>query len=181
MRLSDWRNNFLDWLGDKVEITSLYLDNPEKPGDTNVFMPPLRNIKNWVSDAGLRATGTQDLYITTRYSRDLAYHELPISTIEGFYSSLAHMLLLEYQGIADIIDLWFNPSEVPIEVTEHGDGSGDWLITLKYMITFQAMSELESDPEVPLVFKVNLGLYRQALDGNSSTLDWSYTTNPTVD
>lgn len=176
MKISQWRNDFLDWLGSKVVINSFYLEVPENVGDTNAFLTPLRNIKNYLSDDGQHCTATQDVYLATRYSRDLAYYELPISTIEGLYSTVAHALLAEYQDInEDILEIILNPSEDSIEIGEYGDESGDWIVKLKWIITVRFIYEPET-PRDFLITKINLGLYRQLLDESGRTLDYIYDT-----
>ena len=183
MKLSQWRDHFIAWLSDHVEVNefSWYLDEPREAGMTTVFIPPLRNIKNFTSDAGLRVTATQDVYITTRYPRELTYHQLPMSAIEGNYSSLAHLLLQGYQDISDILDLWFAPSEIPITVEEHGDDNGDWLVTQKYIIVFQAVSELEEPPADRLITKINFALYKEDIQETDVRLDYQYTTGQVLE
>lgn len=172
MKVSTWRMGFLDWLQDQIQIDSYFLEAPEAPGMTNVFLPPLRNIKNYEADDGYHSTATQDVYISTRYDRSLAYYQLPINVVEGTYCTLMQQLIKEQQGIADLIEVIINPSEDAIAIGELGDDRGDWIITMKMIITirFVITPEVEDDRTL-YPHKINLGLYREYLDESDRVLD----------
>ncbi|MBW4558458.1 MAG: hypothetical protein KME59_21535 [Trichormus sp. ATA11-4-KO1] len=177
MRLSTWRQSIVDWVAQKVQIDTYELRNPEVVGETAGFFPPLRNIKHYdggeESEGQPTAQATQEIYITTRYPRDTPYAELPLATTEGVYSSLCQGLLKDAQGIADLIDLWINPSDQPIQVSEVGDDYGDWLVTMVIYVVIKWLPE----PEPGFGFsgytinKIAFNLYRAKLDNfNDNTL-----------
>lgn len=181
MKLSTWRNSFIDWLETKISIDSYYLEEPEAVGDTSVFLPPLRTMSVVEADSGFIGTATQDVWITTRYSRDLSYQELPISTIEGTYNSIALAFIKECQSIADIIEGSINTSEDSIFVGEWGEGRGDWIVRMKFIFVFSFISEPEVDTSSTLVRNIKLGLYRQLLDESGQVLDYEYTTGDVLE
>lgn len=176
MRLSTWRSAIINWIANKVTINTYELRIPEVVGETAGFFPPLRNIKHFDGgeDGTPTAQATQEIYITTRFSRDLQYSELPLQTVEGIYSSLCQDLLKDAQAIAGLLDLWVNPSEQPIQVSEVGDDYGDWLITMAIYVVIKWQPEPEPGFGFPgyLVNKINLALYRANIgDFNQKTID----------
>lgn len=178
MKISQWRNVFITWLTNQIVVDSYFLDMPDAVGKTNLFLPPLRNIKNYESDSGYNSTATQDIYITTRYSKDLDFWELPLNVIEGTYCQIAHSLLRQYQDInEDIIEVFINPSEDAITVGELGDQRGDWIVTMKYIVTIRLVFEPENEDQSILnISQVNIGLYKEKIDGTEKVLDQVLTT-----
>ena len=176
MKLSTWRSSFIEWLETKITIDSYYLEEPEAVGDTSVFLPPLRNIRVFEADSGFIGVATQDVWITTRYSRDLSYQELPITLIEGTYNSIAYYFAKECQGIADLIDGSVNSSEDSIFVGEWGEGRGDWIVRMKFIFNFSYISEPEEDDATIIIDRIQLGIYRPLLDESGEVLDYTYTT-----
>lgn len=173
MKLSTWRPSLLSWLTTKIAIDSYFLQYPEQPGQTSLFLPPLRAIQPYESDNGYQCTAIQDIYVSTRYAQDVPYYQLPVATIEGTYSTISLGLLKEYQSIAELLDLTIDPLENAIAVEELPDG--DWVVTIKVTAILSFVIEPEDALSDALISRINLGLYRADLgDFQDKTLDWSY-------
>ncbi len=186
MKLSTWRPAIIAWLNQRVNIQTWELRNPLDVGETAGFLPPLKYIKHSVTEAGKEAEATQEIYITTRYSRDLKYAQLPLGLIEGVYSSICQDLLDDGQGIVDGLDILINPGAHhmvltdPIQIQESGDDIADWLITMVFYVTIKWIPEVESDMDFGFpgynINQINFGIYRAKLpDFNDRVLDstWS--------
>ena len=186
MLLSTWRPAITAWLTDKIQIDTWELRIPEYVGETAAFLPPLRQIRQYSSEGGSGsrskfATATQDIFITTRYSRDLSYSELPINVAEGAHASITSDLLSDYQAIAALIDVdtdRYLDTDFPVTVTEVGDDYGDWLISLQLQLTIKWLVEPEIGFGFPgyLIDTIKINLYRNLLDDSDKVLDSIYTT-----
>ena len=171
MRISTWRPGMIIWLNHRILINTWELRNPEVVGETAGFLPPLRLIKHYIGESGqAEAEATQEIYITTRYSRDFKYSELPLPQIEGVYSSLCQDLLKDHQSIVPGLDLTINPSAHhmvlvdPIQVQEYGDDLADWLVTMVFYVILKWMPEVEPNQGFGYtannINKISLGIYR---------------------
>jgi hypothetical protein len=184
MRLSTFRPSLIAWLNRKLIIHSWELKAPEEVGKTNAFLPPLRSMEHYESESGRSAKGTQEIYLTTRYSRDVKYADLPLNFTEGVYSTICQLLLSDYQSIADLVDLNINMSDQAIQVTEQGDKYGDWIITMVIYARIVWVPERERppaggggigvnpDPVLPNIIQIDTGIFREHLDGNSRIKDY---------
>jgi hypothetical protein len=164
LKLNTWRQPFISWLSAFIPIDSQHIDYPDEVGKVNLMLPPLRNIKIYDRDENDFSTATQDIYLTYRLDRNLSYGQLGLENFEGIYSSIGHKFLNEYQEIADILEVFINPSENAITVTELGDRNGDWLVTLSFIITIRFINEpVQDTEELFQVLQINTSLWNNQL------------------
>jgi hypothetical protein len=65
------------------------LDTPQRPGDSQLVIEPLRDVNlREVDESTLMATGSQDVIYTIRLNGDLTYQNLSLQTFEGLYLSM---------------------------------------------------------------------------------------------
>lgn len=171
MKLSTWRPSLLGWLQNRVTVDSWSLTRPEGVGETNAFLPPLRDV-HYNLDSPTQVTGkaTQEFYIVKRLSRKLLYASLPLAHLEGLHASLSIRLVHDYSAIADIRNLEFAQVEHPVSVTETGEEQGSWLIELAWAFEIAWDAEPEDGAVVqPFTLnRLNLNLWRDHLDDDTS-------------
>lgn len=186
MLLSTWRPAIINWLVSKTSITTFDLRTPSEPGDTSLFLPPLRNVRVF-EDGLVKGEAVQEIYLTTRFDHSVKYSDLPINVIEATYISLCYGLHKDFQEIADLENLEIRESELTITVNEDQAGVestgnyGDWLVTLRIYAAIEWGVEAETtdildgnlDDVVIDAQKINGGIYRQNIDGLSEVLDYS--------
>ena len=146
MKLSQWRGSLKTWLSKNIQIDSWLLDRPDTYTQTMGFLPPLRQISYDVLDDSLiYINATQDLIILKRFSSEYLFQDLPISTLEGLYNTLAVRLLHDYMDISDdVVSLELDTVNQPINITEVSEDQGDWLVEMTW--TFRVNIRVE--PEV---------------------------------
>ena len=184
---------FTKFVTDRVQIDSWLLQRPEGYEQVAAFVPPLRDMDYRREDTTtvvLRAT--QDLIVSQRVSSKLAFNELPIDMLEGYYNTLAIAFMANFSEMsADILSIDFNQVETPISVSEVAEDANDWIVDLKWSIR----AEILVDPEVggvvdPFTLRqLTANIYRDGLqddllDGVSDptkrildfTIRWNYPT-----
>lgn len=156
------------------------LRNPVVYGTLNAFLPPLQNLTFMDGMVG-EATAVQDIYLTSKYSGDTKYDQLPVGTLEQTYSTIQRKLSLEYTSICPLTE--FEMLSVPdaIQVSEDGEGMADWLVTLVFSckITWiPSVTLLPGDDTAPLpsMDKIRIGLFAGLLAPSNKDVP-----NPDVD
>lgn len=173
MKISTWRPAIVSWLGQKISIDSWLLDNPQI-GLTHAFVPPLRDV-NYTTEQlnSVRGYGIQDIIIVRRYPKTIAYNDLPIAAMEGLHCSLSVRLATEVEDIADLTRLEVLTVADPVHLEEMGDRLGDWILRLHWAFSITFYAEVEDPTGVPIEIKgIDLGIYRENLDGTESVLDY---------
>lgn len=145
MRLSLWRSLLQNFIQQRVVVTSWLLERPQMYTEVVGFLPPLRDLDyRRDSSNSLYAIATQDFIITQRLPAEVAFKDLPIHTIEGFYTTLAIALLANYEDIhEDIREVGFNQIEQPISISEVAEDANDWIVDIKWSIRVQITVEPE--------------------------------------
>ena len=195
MRLSQWRPLFTKFITDRVQIDSWLLQRPEGYEQVAAFVPPLCDMDYRREDTTtvvLRAT--QDLIVSQRVSSKLAFNELPIGMLEGYYNTLAIAFMANFEEMSDdILEVSFNQVETPISISEVAEDANDWIVDLKWSIRV----EITVDPEVggivdPFVLRqLTANIYRDGLDDDlldgisdparrvlDFTIRWNYPNTP---
>jgi hypothetical protein len=131
MNINLWRSGLRAWLSTKVLVDTWDLRNPIVYATTNGFIPPLQSI-SFANDQVGEATAIQDFYLTSRYSAETKYNDLPIGQLEQTYITITRRLSLEYLSIAGLTQLDMITVADAIQVIEYGDGHADWLVTLVF-------------------------------------------------
>lgn len=131
MIISLWRSGLKSWLSSKMLVDTWDLRNPIVYGTINGFIPPLQSILFDNGAAG-EATALQDFYLTSRYSADTKYADLPIGSLEQTYTTICRRLSMEYVNLAPLLTFDILPVQDNIQVIEYGDGLADWLVTLVF-------------------------------------------------
>lgn len=145
MKLSEWRSSFQRFVNARVRIDSWLLERPETYQQLAGFIPPLRDMDYKIDDSrNVILTATQDFIISQRLPDTMAFNDLPLATIEGYYNTLAIAFVANYQAIhADIIDLRFNQVDTPIAVAEVAEDANDWIIDIKWSLRVETPVEPE--------------------------------------
>lgn len=170
MNVTQWRSGLQSWLSTFLLVDSWELRNPTQYGTINAFISPLQAV-SFLSEGVDRCTANQDLYLTSRYSGDTLYKDLPLGTLEQLYTTISRRFVLTWGDIAPILDLQIVPVTNCITVEEYGDDPGDWLVTLIFslQITWQpTITPLPGDGALPVVDirQINNGLFRQLISSN---------------
>lgn len=174
MTLSQWRSGLTAWLNNQIVIDTWELRNPLVYGTNNGFIAPLQGL-TYLDDTQGTAQATQDIYITSLYSEDTLYHQLPLGSIEQEYLMLCRKLSLQYREVADLQELQVIPVEDAIQVTEYGDNLADWLITRVLSLRLTWIPVVTPLPgEIPLndppvITSITNGLYNERLISTSHT------------
>lgn len=171
MKLSQWRLSILRWLQDQITVDSWSLTRPEKIGDSNGFLPPLQNVKYELEDfRTVKGHAVQEFYIVKRFSRELAYSDLPLAALEGLHSTLAIRLVHDYKAIADIDLLEFVAVEKPVSIVETGEDRGTWIIeiTWAFEITWDAEPEAGAVVEPFNISRLNVNLWRDGYSDDTT-------------
>lgn len=195
MRLSQWRPLFTKFITDRVQIDSWLLQRPEGYEQVAAFVPPLRDMDyRRVDTTTVVLRATQDLIISQRVSSQLAFNELPLDMLEGYYNTLAIAFMANFEEMSkDVLEVDFNQVETPIAVAEVAEDNNDWIIDLKWSIRVEITVEPEVggvvDPFYLRQLTANVyrdGLQDDLLDGVSDptkrildfTIRWNYPETP---
>lgn len=145
MRISLWRSRLQSFINDRVTVNSWLLERPQMYAQVVGFLPPLRDV-DYRRDNGITLvmTATQDFIVTQRLPSELAFKDLPLAAIEGYYTTLAIAFMANYSDIhEDVQELNFNQIEQPISIAEVAEDANDWIVDIKWSIRVQILVEPE--------------------------------------
>ena len=172
MKLSQWRTRLQSFIADRVLISSWLLEEPQSYATISGFLPPLRDMDYKREEVtSVILTATQDFLVSQRFPSEIAFKDLPLPTLEGYYNTLAIAFLANYQSIdPDIRDLRFNQVEQPISVREVSEDVSDWIVDIKW--SFRV--EVEVEPEMGGIVEpfelrqLTANLWRDRLDDDTT-------------
>lgn len=162
-----------------MRVDTWDLRNPIVYGTINGFIPPLQSVL-YDNSASNEATAIQDFYLTSRYSADTKYADLPVGQLEQTYTTICRRLSLEYLSLADLLLFDILPVADNIQIVEYGDGLADWLVTMVFSCRISWVVEptpLPGDVVIPptAINRIITGLFTEKLrstdHNNPLTLD----------
>lgn len=171
MNISQWRSGLKTWLTQNLVVDSWELRNPTEYGTTNGFISPLQGLV-YVDDQTGTCTANQDIYLTSRYSGDILYADLPLGNLEQLYTMVARKLVTGYGDIAPLLALEMLSVADCISIAEYGDDIADWLVTLTFSMNISWIPTKTPLPgeiaqPVPGINRIKIGLFAEELSSTN--------------
>lgn len=178
MKLSELRPALLAWFSDQITIDSLYLEIPEKVGETSAFLSPFEDFRIERLDGGNVMASLSVIFMAVSRFPDTPYKDLGLEVPEGNYGTVSYRLALGWQDIhPDLTRLDIQEVTVPLRAREVGDRSGEWLLENEWsFVVWFPLEPEEGDGDLVEANAIRVALYRASLgdlDVNTKDLDIS--------
>lgn len=163
MDIGLWRQGLKQWLNAKVLVDTWELRNPLKYNTINGFLPPLAEVSFLDGSVG-EANAVQDIYLTSKYTGDLKYDQLPIGQLEQTYITIQRRLTREFGAIAPLTQMEVVTVPNCIQVSEDGVEMADWLVTLMFScriswVVSPTLLPGDIPTPLPIIREINTGLF----------------------